>query len=528
MKAIDAAQAQGESAKATSATKNSATSNTSGFSDALAKLLMINNNITGNTGEGSDASVLPGVVADPDVETASALLADLVDGSGDNAAAMATDISAILAQFSDGGTISLDLTDGQAGNAQAATASGTTTTAEVASLQATTAEQLNLLSTLTANPNAQDADAEPAGLSPGITVPTPPVTELRNIQSSVVPDSLAVTAGGHRNQAGVNALAGSTEILPTRVAIERAGPETAPLPAVATVAPVIVDTPPAIMQELRKQHVTAGNSNSVVSAPAAVSTAAVDSALQETLAGQNTTSTAAANAAAQTMNQTAEKLAANAESVQAAITSSKSSLLQNTAATADLASNAPADAPRSVLHQLTSLTDLNRSEPALMATRTSATGAPATTANAVPPEISMTAARNVQWMLDQGVSRATLQLHPAELGSLKINLNVQDEQLSIQISATQAGTREALEVTLPKLRDQLAQQGFQDVNIDLTKHDDNANTNTGSSDRHDDTSEDADNRQTTASTGNSDETDQSSDVAGPRASSGNGLVDMFA
>lgn len=74
---------------------------------------------------------------------------------------------------------------------------------------------------------------------------------------------------------------------------------------------------------------------------------------------------------------------------------------------------------------------------------------------------------NINWMIEQGMGRATLQLNPAELGALSIKLETQGDQLNVSINAAQAATRDVLEQTLPRLREQLSQQGFGEVNVSL-------------------------------------------------------------
>jgi len=75
------------------------------------------------------------------------------------------------------------------------------------------------------------------------------------------------------------------------------------------------------------------------------------------------------------------------------------------------------------------------------------------------------------WMRDGGINRATLQLHPAELGAVTIQLDSSSEGLSVNILAAQPATRESIEQTLHRLRDQLEAQGFNGVNIDLGTND---------------------------------------------------------
>ena len=74
---------------------------------------------------------------------------------------------------------------------------------------------------------------------------------------------------------------------------------------------------------------------------------------------------------------------------------------------------------------------------------------------------------NINWMIEQGLSRATLQLNPAELGALSIKLETIGDQLNVNIHAAQAATRDVLEQTLPRLREHLSQQGFSEVNVTL-------------------------------------------------------------
>lgn len=140
-----------------------------------------------------------------------------------------------------------------------------------------------------------------------------------------------------------------------------------------------------------------------------------------------------------------------------------------TSNTDSLAQSMAADTAKAGLLTPTSPMDLKTSDSASLATRPMAP-LPNQTPQTASPTIMAAAGRNVQWMLDQGISKATMQLHPAELGALRINIEVQDEQLTIQLTASQAGTRDALELSIPRLREQLADQGFQDIQIDLGNH----------------------------------------------------------
>lgn len=67
---------------------------------------------------------------------------------------------------------------------------------------------------------------------------------------------------------------------------------------------------------------------------------------------------------------------------------------------------------------------------------------------------------NVTGMVQGKLGRMSLQLHPAELGALEIEILTNDGTASFDFVATQAGTRELLESSLPRLRELLQQQGM--------------------------------------------------------------------
>jgi flagellar hook-length control protein FliK len=68
---------------------------------------------------------------------------------------------------------------------------------------------------------------------------------------------------------------------------------------------------------------------------------------------------------------------------------------------------------------------------------------------------------HVAWMRDDDVHHAELRLHPAELGSLEISINVQDDRAVVHMVAGNAHARDLLEASLPRLRELLASNGLQ-------------------------------------------------------------------
>lgn len=63
--------------------------------------------------------------------------------------------------------------------------------------------------------------------------------------------------------------------------------------------------------------------------------------------------------------------------------------------------------------------------------------------------------------LQPGGGRVVLQLHPAELGYLEIDILSQDSAASIEFISQNAGTRDLIEQSLPRLRELLQEQGLQ-------------------------------------------------------------------
>jgi len=66
----------------------------------------------------------------------------------------------------------------------------------------------------------------------------------------------------------------------------------------------------------------------------------------------------------------------------------------------------------------------------------------------------------VTLMVRGGESTASLQLAPAELGPVDVNVVVKDSQATVHFGAAQAETRALIEASIPRLREMLAAQGF--------------------------------------------------------------------
>lgn len=88
----------------------------------------------------------------------------------------------------------------------------------------------------------------------------------------------------------------------------------------------------------------------------------------------------------------------------------------------------------------------------------------------------------ISWMAGNGVHTATMQLHPAELGSIHIQLSVNGDTTSVQIQAQQKDTSDLMEKMMPRLHSGMENQGLRLEEAKVTHNpnlNDGAATNAG-------------------------------------------------
>ncbi len=83
------------------------------------------------------------------------------------------------------------------------------------------------------------------------------------------------------------------------------------------------------------------------------------------------------------------------------------------------------------------------------------------------PQFAQACAERVMYCAKEGVQQAEIRLDPAELGKISIRISVDGDRVHAQFSAAQPQAREALELSLPKLREMFAQQGLQLASADV-------------------------------------------------------------
>jgi len=75
---------------------------------------------------------------------------------------------------------------------------------------------------------------------------------------------------------------------------------------------------------------------------------------------------------------------------------------------------------------------------------------------------------NVSWMNNENVQTANIRISPADLGPIEIKMTLKQDQMTLNINAHHALTRETLENSMPRLKEVLADNGFNSVNVDVS------------------------------------------------------------
>jgi flagellar hook-length control protein FliK len=78
-------------------------------------------------------------------------------------------------------------------------------------------------------------------------------------------------------------------------------------------------------------------------------------------------------------------------------------------------------------------------------------------------------AERVSWVVDNNLNGAKLQVNPPQLGPIELQIAVQGDHAQVWMSTHSAVAREALESSVPKLREMLGAQGFGEVRVDISQ-----------------------------------------------------------
>ncbi len=115
---------------------------------------------------------------------------------------------------------------------------------------------------------------------------------------------------------------------------------------------------------------------------------------------------------------------------------------------------------------VTALNELGR--PAFSTTAAQAPSVPQAATTLNQTALSQSMGNSVQWMLKENLQEANIRVKPSELGPINIKLSMNNDQLSMSLNAAHAATREALEASLPKVREAFAASNLNLGNVDVS------------------------------------------------------------
>ena len=122
------------------------------------------------------------------------------------------------------------------------------------------------------------------------------------------------------------------------------------------------------------------------------------------------------------------------------------------------------------------------STPQLSNTTSSFAPAPETLAVTKPltaPDWDKQLAEQMLWMTQKGIDSAEITLNPEHLGPVSIRVDVENDQTSIQFTTPHAAVKEALEASLPKLKEIFAGQQLNLVDVNILSDAGSQQANTG-------------------------------------------------
>jgi len=77
-------------------------------------------------------------------------------------------------------------------------------------------------------------------------------------------------------------------------------------------------------------------------------------------------------------------------------------------------------------------------------------------------------ANRVVWVAKQNFQAAQIRINPANLGPIELRISIQNEQASITFISNHAQVREAIEQSMPKLKEMFEENGFKSLDVDIS------------------------------------------------------------
>lgn len=85
--------------------------------------------------------------------------------------------------------------------------------------------------------------------------------------------------------------------------------------------------------------------------------------------------------------------------------------------------------------------------------------------------------QRVAWLTGQGIAAAEIHLNPAELGPMQVRVDQRQDSATVVFTSHNSSTREAIEASLPRLRELFSQQGMELLDVDINSGEQEANAN---------------------------------------------------
>ena len=98
------------------------------------------------------------------------------------------------------------------------------------------------------------------------------------------------------------------------------------------------------------------------------------------------------------------------------------------------------------------------------------TDSPAITRPLTHPDWSKDLGDQLVWMNNKAIPVTEIKLNPAHLGPISVRIDVDKDQATIMFTAQHAAVKEAIEASIPKLREMLATQQLYLVNVSISQN----------------------------------------------------------
>jgi flagellar hook-length control protein FliK len=98
------------------------------------------------------------------------------------------------------------------------------------------------------------------------------------------------------------------------------------------------------------------------------------------------------------------------------------------------------------------------------------TESPALTRPLTHPDWSKDLGEQIVWMNNKAISAAEIRLNPAHLGPISVRIDVNQDQATILFTAQHADVKDAIEASIPRLREMLATQQLNLINVNISQN----------------------------------------------------------